>query len=232
MVIHATADAIPIDDLGHEGARSTLVHFTVDQTPPAAPTVVTPQDGSTTTTSTPQVTAHSEPGARVHLLIDGFIDQGVRTADASGNVTFSVSQALSLGQHGLMVFAVDVAGNIGATTLTTFTVSDSTQPTEPTNPVQPTDPAKPTTLATPSQVKLSSRVLTKRKPVNVAFTLSTPGTVQLQLTRTVHGKARTVTTATIKVGHAGKVTYTLRTGVGKHKLTAGAYNLTLVTVSG
>ena len=105
-----------------------------------------------------------------------------------------MSQPLTFGAHSIATYAVDAAGNTGDTASLGFTVIDpsppisAVPPTDTSNPAPPDTP-KPATLAKPMHV---SSVLTKGK---IRFSLSTPGTVELRVTRTVHGKVKTVASA-------------------------------------
>jgi hypothetical protein len=230
-----------IDDLGHEGVASNTVSFTVDTIAPDL-AFTAPAEGALTT-ATPVVTLHTEPGATVRAFADND-DLGTATADAAGNVTFTVTHALAAGSHTLVAGAEDAAGNYSAdiTRTVSYTAPATATPT-PVTPVTPAAPAQPqkspapapvqpATPAAPGKVSLSSHTLTAGTPVKVGFTLTKPGTVKLTLTKTVHGRTVTVATVTVKVTKAGKGSYTLKTKVGGHTLGKGAYRLTLQTVSG
>jgi hypothetical protein len=233
-----TAYVTTIDDLGHEGVASNTVSFTVDTIAPAI--AFTAPAAGALTTATPVVTLHTEPGATVRAFADND-DLGTATADANGDVTFTVTHALSSGSHTLVAGAEDAAGNYSDDALRTvsYTAPAAATPA-PVTPVTPATPQKspapapaaPTTPAAPAKVSLSSHTLTAKTPVKVGFTLTRPGTVKLTLTKTVHGRTVTVATVTVRVTKAGKGSYTLRTKVGGHTLGKGAYRLTLQTVSG
>ncbi len=45
--------------------------FTVDLTPPPAPVVVTPANGSVTSDNTPTYSGTAEPGSTVTVIVDG-----------------------------------------------------------------------------------------------------------------------------------------------------------------
>ena len=132
-----TASVVTVDDSGNvnSGAPSNAITFTVDTTAPNAPTVLSPADGATVSTSQPTITVAAEPGSQVTLAVDA--DQYQQTADAGGIATFTPNGPLSDGQHFLAALATDSAGNQGSTTLTTFTVSTAGG-TTPQPPVQAT----------------------------------------------------------------------------------------------
>src|SRR5690606_10210331 len=109
---------------------SAAVAFTVDLTPPAAPAVVTPADGSLTNDTTPPISGTAEPGATVNVRIDGAV-VGTTLADGSGAWTFTPATALAEGAHTVSATATDAAGNTGPISNTnTFTV-DSVAPAAP-----------------------------------------------------------------------------------------------------
>jgi large repetitive protein len=224
-----TAYVTTVDDLGHEGVQSNVITFATDTVAPALPAAVSPADGSTVSSASPHITLHTEPGARVHLLVDDAQDEGDQTADANGNVTFTLSSALADGTHKLYTWAADAAGNATGVIAYSFVVKTATA-TIPAAPATPASlPAR--AAAAPAKVSLSSHTLRASKPVKVRFTLKKAATVKLTLTRVVKGK--TVVVATIKVkAKAGKGSYSLRTKVGHKRLAKGKYKLTLQTVSG
>ncbi len=79
---------------------------------------------------------------------------------------------------------------------------------------------------------MSAHTLTAQHPVEVRFTMTKPGTVQLKLTEIVHGKAKALGTVTIKERKAGKGSYKLTERFAGHKLNSGTYRLSLQTISG
>ena len=211
-----TASVVTVDDSGNvnSGAPSNSITFAVDTTAPNAPTVLSPADGATVSTSQPTITVSAEPGSQVTLAVDA--DQYQQTADAGGIATFTPNGSLSDGQHFIATLATDSAGNQGSTTLTTFTVSTAggTTPQPPVQqppaqqppaqqpPVQqlPTQqpPTHPQTPAISGPPVLSSHTLTAAHPLKVAVKLTAPGTVTLQLTAKVRGKTKVIGTVTVK----------------------------------
>jgi LPXTG-motif cell wall-anchored protein len=125
-----TATATATDAGGTVSPESAAVAFTVDLTPPAAPAVVTPADGSLTNDTTPPISGTAEPGATVNVRIDGAV-VGTTLADGSGAWTFTPATALAEGAHTVSATATDAAGNTGPISNTnTFTV-DSVAPAAP-----------------------------------------------------------------------------------------------------
>jgi hypothetical protein len=236
-----------VDDLGHESVTpSNTIAFAIDTNAPALPFAVSPANATTVTTSSPTVTLHTEPGATVHLVVDDTQDEGNRTADAEGNVTFTLSAKLADGTHTLYYWARDAALNDTEVNSSTFVVKTATTTapattpdpapavTTPvvTTPVTPVTPTVPTIVVlAPSKVSLSSHTLTADKPVKVGFTLKKAGTIKVTITKVVGGKTIVVATVSVKA-KAGSGSYTLKTKFGGKKLAKGNYKVTLATVSG
>ncbi|MHB8418351.1 MAG: adventurous gliding motility protein AgmC [Myxococcales bacterium] len=93
------------------------------ETPPVGgfpvPTITSPTDGSTVTTTQPTITGTAAPGSTVDVYVDGVL-VGTATADASGNWSFTPTTPLSGGSH--TVQAGD-AGQDSYSTPVTFTVN-------------------------------------------------------------------------------------------------------------
>jgi hypothetical protein len=101
---------------------ATSVTVTVDTTPPAAPVITGPANGSTTNNSTPRITGTGEPGATVMVSIDGK-PAGSTTVGADGTWSFVPTSPLGSGTHAIMVSQIDKAGNVSPSTGVTFTVA-------------------------------------------------------------------------------------------------------------
>jgi hypothetical protein len=99
--------------VGSQSSPSNLNIFTVDTMPPAAPTVITPADGSATSDNTPLYSGTAEAGSAVTVLVDGVV-VGTVTASVSG--AWSLTPVLSLvdGAHEIQARATDAAGNTSA----------------------------------------------------------------------------------------------------------------------
>ncbi len=122
--------ATATDAAGNVSVFSNTNTFTVDTTPPAAPVVSTPANGSRTTNTTPTYTGTAEAGATVTVYVDGTA-VGTTTATAAGSWSFTQPTALPEGAHTVSATATDAAGNTSASSNTnTFTV-DLTPPSAP-----------------------------------------------------------------------------------------------------
>ncbi|GAB4070991.1 hypothetical protein GCM10028777_37860 [Angustibacter speluncae] len=99
-------------------ARSDVL---VDATAPAAPTIVSPADGSSTTDRTPQVRGTGEPGATVTVRVDGVV-VGTAVVGADGTWTLDLSRALTVAGHVLSVVQTDAAGNVSPEAVADFAV--------------------------------------------------------------------------------------------------------------
>lgn len=84
--------------------------YTLDNTPPPAPVVTSPANGSSTSNSTPTVGGTAESGSTVTVYLDA-VAAGTATADGSGNWSFTPGAALADGTHTVMATATDAAGN-------------------------------------------------------------------------------------------------------------------------
>ena len=84
----------------------------------------------------------------------------------------------------------------------------------------------------PKRVTVSSHTLSNGNPVKVGFSLSKPGTVRVELLRTVNGKTRVVGTVTITYTKAGTHGIKVTTRFDGHKLGKGNYTLSLQTGKG
>jgi uncharacterized protein (TIGR03382 family) len=125
-----TVRATATDTTGNTSPSSNINTFTVDTTPPAAPVVLTPADGSVTNDTTPAYSGTAEPGSMVTVIVDGAL-VGTTTANAGGTWTFTPAVALADGAHTVRATATDGAGNTGPSSSTnTFTV-DTTAPAAP-----------------------------------------------------------------------------------------------------
>jgi hypothetical protein len=94
-------------DLAGNTFAGAAVNFTLDNSPPAAPS--TPITSSPPTDKTPTFTGTAEAGSTVKIY-DGATAVGTGTA-TGGNYTITVS-ALSKGLHAITATATDAAGNV------------------------------------------------------------------------------------------------------------------------
>ena len=103
-------------------SQSVTYSWTVDITPPSAPVVTAPANGSTTTNPSPAVSGTAQANATVTVLIDN-ASVGTTTANASGVWSFTVPAALGVGAHTVTATATDAAGNVSpASAANVFTV--------------------------------------------------------------------------------------------------------------
>ena len=101
------------DAAGNDSPQSNTNGFRIDIEDPAAPGITSPGEGSTTTDTTPTITGSAEPGSRVIIYVDGEA-VGSTTADGNGKFSFTLPDALSLGEHEVSAVAIDEAGNRSA----------------------------------------------------------------------------------------------------------------------
>jgi len=108
--------------------------FTVDTQAPDAPTITAPEDGSTVTTGTPEISGTAEKGSTV-TVTEGTTTLCSTVADDSGAWSCSPTTELSDGDHTVSATATDAAGNVSAPATDSFTVStgpvDTTPPDAP-----------------------------------------------------------------------------------------------------
>ncbi|MBH8559022.1 putative Ig domain-containing protein [Hymenobacter negativus] len=98
-------------------------------TPPSAPVVLTPANGSATNNVTPSYTGTAQANSTVTVYVDGSALSGTVTADASGNWSKTQPTALSQGSHTVYATAAISGSAASANSNTnTFTV-DTTSPT-------------------------------------------------------------------------------------------------------
>ena len=118
--VHAAVASIPAG--GGAVRLSNTNTFTVDTAAPAAPVVLAPANGSTTTSTSPTVVGTAEPLATVSVFIDGVL-AGTAAADLAGRFSFAVAGPLSLGAHTASATATDAAGHVSAlSAVNSFTV--------------------------------------------------------------------------------------------------------------
>lgn len=85
----------------------------VDTTPPAAPAIDSPADGSVSNDTSPTVTITGEPGDSATIEVDGS-SYGPVTLDAQGNGEVQLTGPLAAGQHQVQAQQSDPAGNTSA----------------------------------------------------------------------------------------------------------------------
>ncbi|MDL9979421.1 Ig-like domain-containing protein [Microbacterium sp. ASV49] len=125
-----TVNATAKDAAGNISPVSNTNTFTVDTTPPAAPVITAPVNGSSTADTTPAITGTAEANSTVTVTTNGSV-AGTTTADGSGNWSFTPSTPLTDGPYTVTATATDAAGNTSpASAPVTFTV-DTAAPAAP-----------------------------------------------------------------------------------------------------
>ncbi|MCP3145283.1 Ig-like domain-containing protein, partial [Pyxidicoccus xibeiensis] len=110
-----------VNALGTVDPSPATYSWTVDRTPPVAPTIDSPADGAIVGTPTPTITGTGEPNSNIFLELDG-VTHGPIPVDGSGNWTFTTPVALDEGPYTVSVTGVDAAGNTVGPVTSTFTV--------------------------------------------------------------------------------------------------------------
>ncbi|HLF40103.1 MAG TPA: Ig-like domain-containing protein, partial [Acidimicrobiia bacterium] len=119
--------AVAIDAVGHLGPFSAAVTVTVDRTPPAAPTIGSPADGTTTTLNVVTLAGTGEAGG-VAQVFDGPTLLGGVPIGGAGTWAFSTAP-LPNGTHRFTVQALDAAGNVsGLSSSVSVTVNAASGP--------------------------------------------------------------------------------------------------------
>ena len=121
------------DAAGNQGVDSTSLNVTIDTTSPAAPSITTPADGSSTNDSTPTFSGTAEAGSTVTVVetSPGAGTLCTAVADGSGNWSCVPGTPLADNVYVVHANATDVSGNTGADSGdTTFTV-DTVAPNAP-----------------------------------------------------------------------------------------------------
>ncbi|MCX2583535.1 beta strand repeat-containing protein, partial [Pedobacter sp. MR22-3] len=113
------------DNAGNSSTTADATNATVDNQVPATPVIVSPANGATIASLTPDYTGSSDG----NILITVYVDNnaiGTTTSDASGIWTRSQSSALTFGSHTVKATATDAAGNVSPeSAVNTFTIGGS-----------------------------------------------------------------------------------------------------------
>ncbi|CAK4841906.1 unnamed protein product [Aphanomyces euteiches] len=97
----------------HNILDAARASFTIDQTPPAAPALVTPANGEWTNDASPTISGTTEAGTTVTIRLDGTAAATV-TAAGNGSWMWIPTTALAEGVHTVSASATDAAGNTGS----------------------------------------------------------------------------------------------------------------------
>jgi hypothetical protein len=120
-----TLTATATDAAGNVSGASAPRGFSVDSSPPDAPTFTTPAEAATLTDSFVTLSGTAEPRAIVTVREGARIIATVH-ADAAGE--WSAAAGFTNGAHTIAAAAVDAAGQAGPASARTFTVADTTAP--------------------------------------------------------------------------------------------------------
>ncbi len=119
---------------GVESALSAITELTVDTTAPLVPVIaaVAPDTGASngdfiTSTASPILQGHAEPGSLVEIKVDAQV-AGKVTADASGNWQISLGENLPNRVYKISVRTCDAAGNASAWSESTDLLIDTVAP--------------------------------------------------------------------------------------------------------
>ncbi|MGV3622273.1 MAG: Ig-like domain-containing protein, partial [Archangium sp.] len=138
-----TVRASATDAANNTSALSIAQGFTVDTTPPGAPTLTSPTNGSTLATATPTVSGTAENNSSVTVFVDG-APYCTTTASAMGAFSCAGTTPVSQGAHAFTARATDAVGNTGALSNTLNVTVDTVAPPLPVL----TAPANGSSLAT------------------------------------------------------------------------------------
>lgn len=134
---HTIDDTIPFDVYTYSNP------FEVDNLPPAAPVVNSPDTQYWSNNRLPTFSGTAEANSTIKIQVGGYTF--TTTADGSGNWSYTSYASLPYGWYNLSVTATDAANNVSAAATIGFGIfspnpSDS-QPAQPSQPTQPTPPA-------------------------------------------------------------------------------------------
>ncbi|MGW6093221.1 Ig-like domain-containing protein [Streptomyces sp. NPDC055157] len=96
--------------MAHSDGRIRISYTLVDTTPPAAPVIITPGEGSTLGDSTPAFAGTGEAGSKV-TVTDAGGTVCTATVDTAGKWSCTPGTALAEGEHTITSTATDEAGN-------------------------------------------------------------------------------------------------------------------------
>jgi hypothetical protein len=100
--------------------------WTVDTTPPAAPVIESPPDGSLNNTGAFTLAGTAEPGATVQVF-EGVVSKGTTTASGVGSWAKALTSVAD-GSHSYTARATDAAGNVSPASNAHTVVVDTTAP--------------------------------------------------------------------------------------------------------
>ncbi len=141
-----TDTATATDAAGNTSSPTAPRPFTIDTTPPVAPTITAPTQNATLASSSVALTGTAEAGTTVTVFLDGSMIAACTTVANASGVWTCPNVTLADGAHTAIARSTDAANNSTASLPTSFTV-DTTPPAAPII-ASPTEGA--TTGATPT----------------------------------------------------------------------------------
>jgi hypothetical protein len=125
-----TVKASATDAAGNTSPESNAHPFAVDVTPPEAPVVLTPADGSTLNNNRPTYSGLAEAESTVTVWLDETA-AGIARTNSAGKWSFTPATALSEGFHRAVALATDSAGNASAPSPARYIMLDTVPPAAP-----------------------------------------------------------------------------------------------------
>jgi MYXO-CTERM domain-containing protein len=111
-----------MDTAGNAGPFSADTEFTLDDSPPGVPVLVSPADGALLNSPKPPITGMAEVGSTVTVFMDG-VPVGDVLVGATGSWSFTLPMTLGDARHEVKARATDASANVGLFSLVhTFTV--------------------------------------------------------------------------------------------------------------
>jgi hypothetical protein len=165
--------AVPITLTDSAGNASTVsVSLTLDNNPPAAPVILNPTSGTTTSNPTPTISGTAEPDSSVTVTSSVAGALGLTGTNPAGAWSFTPGTPLTPGLHSLTATATDASGNTGAASAAvSITISAPADTTPPAAPVL-SSPANNTT--TTNRTPVISGTAEANSSVTVTSSLSGP----------------------------------------------------------
>ena len=122
--------ATATDAVSNTLAESYANTFAVDATPPTAPVVLTPANGSILNNNRPTFSGSAEAESTVTVWLDE-TEAGTARTSAAGDWSFTPATALSEGFHQAVAIATDSAGNASAPSPAEYIRLDTVPPAAP-----------------------------------------------------------------------------------------------------
>lgn len=125
-----SVNAAARDVAGNVSGRSPTTSFSLDVTAPVPPSLTAPASMAVVGTATPTVQGTTEPGATVHVFVDGASTPSCQAiSTVSGAFSCQVTTSLSDGPHSVTARSRDAAGNDSAlSNPVSFTVASAAPP--------------------------------------------------------------------------------------------------------